>query len=128
MPSKHETLFLLVVTKITVFAASALLLIPALSASALTLGSRVVARQDAGSIASLAKDSALDEWITDPIGKRVLDAVSAGDTMSTSAARSSAWSATAARLGTEPAGRWTVIDGRNGIPCPHTSGILIRPC
>ena len=54
-PSKHETLFLLVVTKITVFAASALLLIPALSASALTLGSRVVARQDAGSIASLTE-------------------------------------------------------------------------
>ena len=50
------SLFLLVVTKITVSAASAL-----------TLYSRVAAGQDAGSIASITEDSALDVFTSSPL-------------------------------------------------------------
>ena len=69
-PSRRS-LFLLAVTKITVFAASALLLIPASSASALTLGSRVVAGQDAGSIASLTDNIALDVFRSDWVSSQL---------------------------------------------------------
>ena len=60
LEARLSVLFLLVVTKITVSVASALLLIPASSASDLTMSSRVAAGQDAGTIASFTEDSALD--------------------------------------------------------------------
>ncbi len=34
----------------------------------------------------------------------------------------------AARLGVESNERRIVMDGRNGMPCPHTIGVRTRPC
>ena len=52
--SSKLSLFMLVVTRMIVSAASVLLLVSESSASALTLGSRIAAGQDVGSIVSMS--------------------------------------------------------------------------